>query len=142
MIPGPHRMKGGAPQLGVDVLGRIGPFGPYGGARDPGDMEIEILAVPDCPHQQLAEERLRQALDESGLAATDITTRVIADQAEAERSRFTGSPTILLDGRDPFAERGAIPSLACRIYRTPDGPAGAPGVDQLRWALDAAADAG
>ncbi|MEU3552403.1 hypothetical protein [Streptomyces longwoodensis] len=60
---------------------------------------------------------------------------MVGDQAEAERSGFTGSPTILMNGRDPFAEPGAVPSLACRIYRTPTGPAGAPGLDQLRQAL-------
>ncbi|MFJ8719401.1 hypothetical protein ACIRD9_40550 [Streptomyces violaceus] len=52
-------MKGGAPLLGA-LLGRVGRFSPYGaGVRDPGDMEIEVLVVPDCPNQQLAEERLR-----------------------------------------------------------------------------------
>ncbi|RLU90570.1 hypothetical protein CTZ27_21575 [Streptomyces griseocarneus] len=101
-------------------------------------MEIEVLVVPDCPHRQLAEHRVRQALDAAGLSATGYTTRVIAEQAEAERSGFTGSPTILIDGRDPFAQPGAVPSLACRIYRTPDGPAGAPGVDELRRAIEAA----
>lgn len=98
--------------------------------------------MPDCPHQQLAAEQLLQALGETGLSTTGFTTRVIADQAEAERTAFTGSPTILIDGRDPFAEPGAAPSLSCRIYRTPDGPAGAPGLDQLRQALRAAADTG
>ncbi|MFF9142074.1 DsbA family protein [Streptomyces albogriseolus] len=135
MIPGPHRMKGGAAQLGA-LPGQIGLFGPYGDEeRDPGDMDIEVLVVPDCPHRQLAEERLRQALDAAGLSTIGFTTRVIGDQAEAERSGFTGSPTILIDGRDPFAEPGTSPSLACRIYRTPTGPAGAPSADQLRQAL-------
>ncbi|MGW3353420.1 hypothetical protein ACWDA3_59915 [Nonomuraea rubra] len=123
MIPGPHRMKGGAPLLGA-LPGQSGPFGPHGaGMRDAADVEIELLVVPDCPNQQLAAERLRQTLGEAGLHATGFTTRMIADQAEAERTGFTGSPTILLDGRDPFAEPGATPSLACRLYRTPDGPA-------------------
>ncbi|MGP4088082.1 hypothetical protein [Streptomyces sp. KR55] len=105
-------------------------------------MEIEVLVVPGCPNQQLAETRLRQALDEARLSNTPITTRVIADQVEAERSGFTGSPTILIDGRDPFAEPGAAPSVACRIYRTPLGLAGAPEVDQLGQALRAAGDTG
>lgn len=30
MIPGPHRTKGGAPNLGAKP-GEEGPFGPYGG---------------------------------------------------------------------------------------------------------------
>ncbi|WP_406384697.1 hypothetical protein [Streptomyces sp. NBC_01618] len=105
-------------------------------------MKIEILVVPDCPNQLLAETRLRQALDGAGLSTTTVVTRVVADQAEAERSGFTGSPTVLIDGRDPFAEPGATPSLSCRIYRTPGGPAGAPGVGQLRQALLEAAGTG
>ncbi|MEV6120207.1 hypothetical protein AB0M23_06725 [Streptomyces sp. NPDC052077] len=64
---------------------------------------------------------------------------MVTDQAGAERSAFAGSPTILIDGRDPFAEPGTTPSLSCRIYRTPQGPAGAPGPDQLRRALREAA---
>ncbi|MFE7234929.1 DsbA family protein [Streptomyces sp. NPDC002405] len=105
-------------------------------------MEIEVLVVPGCPHQRLAEEQLREALDGAGLSGETFTTRVITDQADAERSGFTGSPTILIDGRDPFAEPGSSPSVACRIYRTPRGLAGAPGVDQLRQALRAAAGTG
>ncbi|WP_431920848.1 thioredoxin family protein [Nonomuraea jabiensis] len=139
MIPGPHRMKGGAPLLGARP-GQVGPFGPYGAEmRDAADVEIELLTVPACPNRQLAAERLRQALGEAGLNTTLFTTRAIADQAEAEQTGFTGSPTILIDGRDPFAEPDAAPSLSCRIYRTPDGPAGAPGLDQLRQALRTAA---
>ncbi|MEV0781833.1 hypothetical protein AB0I52_02345 [Streptomyces sp. NPDC050423] len=142
VIPGPRRMKGGEAQLGA-LPGQVGSFDLYRArVRDPGDMEIEILVVPDCPHQRLAEERLRQALDAAGLAGTGFTTRVVGDQAEAERSGFTGSPTMLIDGRDPFAEPGALPSLACRMYRTPSGLSGVPEVGQLRKALRAAADTG
>ncbi|WP_275465880.1 hypothetical protein [Streptomyces noursei] len=99
-------------------------------------MEIEVLVVAGCPHQQLAEERLRQALDAAGLTTTGFTTRVVGDQAAAERCGFTGSPTILIDGRDPFARPGAAPALACRLYRTPGGLAGAPDLDRIRRALD------
>ncbi|MFH8471985.1 DsbA family protein [Streptomyces sp. NPDC018000] len=84
-------------------------------------MEIEVLVVPSCPNQKLVEERLRQAMEGAGLSVSAFTTRVISDQGEAERSGFTGSPTILIDGRDPFAEPGASPSVACRIYRTAGG---------------------
>ncbi|MDW6062831.1 hypothetical protein SAZ11_38580 [Streptomyces sp. FXJ1.4098] len=66
---------------------------------------------------------------------------MVGDQAEAERFGFTGSPTILIDGRDPFAEPGTAPPLACRIYPSCTGPAGAPGLDQLRRALQAATGA-
>jgi glutaredoxin len=80
-------------------------------------MKIEIVVVPDCPHETAAADRLRQALDDAGLREVRFTTRVVTDQNEAERSGFTGSPTILINGRDPFAEPGRPPGLACRVYR-------------------------
>jgi hypothetical protein len=50
-----------------------------------------------------------------------------------------GSPTLLLDGIDPFAVAGQRPSLSCRLYRDPDGRAdGAPSVDALRNAIEQA----
>lgn len=54
---------------------------------------------------------------------------------EAERMGFHGSPSILVDGIDIFAEPDAGVGLSCRVYRTPDGPAGAPTIEQLRTAL-------
>jgi hypothetical protein len=49
---------------------------------------------------------------------------------DAERLRFIGSPTILVDGRDPFAGVAAPFGLTCRVYRTPEGLAGSPTLDQ------------
>lgn len=98
-------------------------------------MDIELLVVPDCPNTERAAERLRQALTDLGLTHAAITTRVITDQNEAEAAQFTGSPTILINGRDPFAEPGQAPALTCRLYPTPDGLAGTPTADQLRQAL-------
>jgi hypothetical protein len=47
-----------------------------------------------------------------------------------------GSPTILVDGVDPFAGPGAAASLSCRLYRNSEGRAdGAPSVRQLRRAI-------
>jgi len=60
---------------------------------------------------------------------------------EAERLRFVGSPTLLLDGQDPFAAQTAGSfGLSCRIYRTPEGPAGSPTTEQLREVLAAYLD--
>ena len=50
---------------------------------------------------------------------------------EAERLAFIGSPTILVDGRDPFASGNEPSALACRVFTTPDGRAGCPTVEQL-----------
>lgn len=78
-----------------------------------------------------------RAVDDVGLHDTQVVTRVIADLPEAERLGRAGSPTFLLDGRDPFAEPGLAPGLACRVYRTSHGLAGLPERDQLHRALGA-----
>ena len=50
-----------------------------------------------------------------------------------------GSPTLLIDGVDPFAEPGQQPSLSCRLYRDDGGRiAPAPSVRQLRQAIEQA----
>ncbi|MFI6055243.1 hypothetical protein ACIBCO_34790 [Streptomyces violascens] len=98
-------------------------------------MDIEILVVPDCPNSAPAAALLRQALDDVGLHDAGFSVRVIADQTAAEAAAFTGSPSFLINGHDPFPEPGCAPGLACRVYRTPDGLAGLPEPEQLRQAL-------
>ena len=98
-------------------------------------MRIELLVVPGCANEATAASRLRRALDEAGLADTGFTTRVIATLEQAEQAGFTGSPTILIDGRDLFAQPTARPAVACRIYRTARGADGAPDLEQLGQAL-------
>jgi hypothetical protein len=60
---------------------------------------------------------------------------------EAEHLGMRGSPTILIDGRDPFAGTAAPAALSCRLYRS--GQSGVPTVSQLvdhleRWVDDRA----
>jgi len=57
---------------------------------------------------------------------------------EVELLGFTGSPTILIDGVDPFAEPGRPAGLACRMYRTATGLAGTPDPADLREVLSKA----
>ena len=56
-------------------------------------------------------------------------------EAEAVSSGFAGSPTILLDGQDLFPSQGNTADLACRVYLTERGFAGAPTVGQLERTL-------
>ncbi len=101
-------------------------------------MHVTLLAVPDCPHLPVLAERLADAL--SGLPGVSVSRQVIVTEDEAARSGMHGSPTILIDGLDPFAEPGQSASLSCRLYRDSDGrPGGAPSVRQLRRALIKAA---
>jgi hypothetical protein len=105
-------------------------------------MEIELLVVRDCPHDGPARELLRKALDDVGLGDVSIRTTVIDSSLAAEQRGFIGSPTILLNGHDPFHRPGAEPALACRVYDTPDGPSGVPDLHAVRQALKREADLG
>jgi hypothetical protein len=100
-------------------------------------MRITVLTVPDCPNTPAVIERITGAL--AGRPAS-VELVEVTGEAEAARLGMTGSPTILLDGVDPFAAAGAVPGLSCRIYRGPDGAAdGAPSMQDLKAALSATA---
>jgi hypothetical protein len=65
---------------------------------------------------------------------------VIASQQQAEEREFVGSPTILVDGVDPFGVAGQSAAFACRVYSTPAGLSGVPPLGELIRALTAARD--
>jgi hypothetical protein len=88
----------------------------------------------------LLQERLAQALE--GRDDVSVRHQVIAGEDEAARRGMHGSPTILVDGTDPFAGPGQLASVSCRLYRDHDGHVdGAPSVSQLRQAIAEAATA-
>src|SRR5882757_4809595 len=99
-------------------------------------MRITVLTVPQCPNAPLAMERITAAL--AGREA-QVDLVKVGDQAQADRLGMNGSPTILVDGVDPFATQGTAPSLSCRLYREPEGQvSGAPGVAALSLAFEGA----
>ena len=98
-------------------------------------MRLEILHVPDCPGAAILEDRLGEVL--ADWPAAEVVWRVIASQEEAEQTGMTGSPTLLVEGTDPFAAPGLEPGIACRLYRDADGRLGAaPSAAQLHAVLD------
>lgn len=99
-----------------------------------GCMEITLLHVTDCPNVALARGRVSEAAAQVGLVV-QVEERLVSGPAEAEELGFTGSPTILVDGSDPFASPDSTPSMACRLYRSDHGVQGAPSVDDLAEAL-------
>jgi hypothetical protein len=101
-------------------------------------MRIELLVVPDCPHEAAAAELLTAALEDVGLESVDYTVTVVDTQADADQRHFLGSPTFSLDGHDLFPEAGRDASIACRLYA---GPGGLPQLRDLRQALKRAATA-
>jgi hypothetical protein len=97
-------------------------------------IELMVLAVPGCPNLPLLEQRLAGAL--AGRPAV-MVRRLIADADEAARCGMCGSPTLLVNGQDPFAVPGAGPAMACRMYEGEGGRLeGAPTVAALRQALE------
>lgn len=96
-------------------------------------MDVELQYFEDCPNWHTAGARLAQIAAEQ--PTLTVRHRIVATPEEAEAIGFRGSPTILIDGHDAFAAGDEATGLACRIYQTPDGPAGAPTLAQLRDAV-------
>jgi hypothetical protein len=101
---------------------------------------IELLWWEGCPSTPDALADLRAALADAGLDPDAVTVREIVGDDQAARERFSGSPTIRIDGAD-VDPTGDVPSaaLACRIYRLRDGRVSpVPDPADLRDALGAA----
>jgi hypothetical protein len=65
---------------------------------------------------------LRDAAREQGLDPEAIVEHRVDTDAEAERERFAGSPTIRVDGRELQPGQAREPfGLTCRVYRRRDG---------------------
>lgn len=94
--------------------------------------EVTLLYFDGCPSWQLADQRLCDLAAELELT---ITREKVETPEAAAHWGFRGSPTILVNGQDVFADGDEPVGLSCRIYQTPHGPAGSPTVEQLRDAL-------
>jgi glutaredoxin len=102
-------------------------------------MDIELLVLPDCPHAEAARAQIETALVDLCMQEASVRTTTVESMETAAQRGFSGSPTILIDGRDPFTHAETSPALACRVYRTPDGLSGVPGLRDVRRALKEAA---
>ena len=94
--------------------------------------KVTLLYFEGCSNWEVADERLRQLAGEYGLT---LARRRVDTPEQAEREGFSGSPTVLVDGVDPFATGDQPSGLACRIYADEEGPQGAPSLEQLRAVL-------
>ena len=101
---------------------------------------IELRFFDSCPNWKVANERLQRALQLEGVETAIAYTKVESPE-EAERLDFIGSPTILINGLDPYRPHEAKPGMACRVFATEDGPQGSPTVNELRSLIQMNADA-
>lgn len=99
-------------------------------------MKITFLYYEDCPSHEEALQRLRSVMAEEAIEA-EIDIRKVETETQAQQLRFTGSPTIRINGRDidpPPAEADYL--LTCRVYRLEDGRfSPLPSPDMIRRAL-------
>jgi hypothetical protein len=102
-------------------------------------MHIELLFFEGCPGHGALMARMRELLDEADLDELVREIRVDSD-ADAQRERFLGSPTLRIDGVDiePGADERTEYGVKCRLYRTEEGFVGAPPDEWLLAALSRA----
>lgn len=95
-------------------------------------MRVIIQYFDGCPNWQITDAHLRQL---SRVHQIEVDYELIDSIEKAEEAGFRGSPTVLIEGVDPFSKKEAPVGLACRIYQTDDGPVGSPTLRQLQDAL-------
>ena len=109
-----------------DVLDRDGGHQPIGEGT-----EVTLQYFDRCPNWQIAKRHLEHL-------GVRVRYQRIGTIEEAEKLDFRGSPTILINGIDPFLEPYSEVGLACRVYRTPEGSASSPTLTQLAAAISSA----
>ena len=106
------------------------------GRRSAPLMMIELLYFDGCPSAAATEALLRRVLAEEGRTAP-LTKRAVETTAQAAATRFLGSPTVRVNGRDIEPARADEPggAMSCRIYQTESGSSGIPPAALLRAAV-------
>ena len=92
-------------------------------------MKIELLYFEGCPNHELAEDRLKQALQGEGMNINFQKINVKSLEM-ATLIGFCGSPSIRINGKD-LEGRNDV-SYFCRIYQNDGITEGAPSVDFIR----------
>jgi hypothetical protein len=77
-------------------------------------MNVTILHTEDCPNLEPLLAELRSVIE--GRDNVTVTTTLVRSDANAMRLGFHGSPTILIDGTDPFPGPAEPVGLSCRSY--------------------------
>ncbi len=103
-------------------------------------MGIRFLYTEECQSHDEALRRLRQVLDDEGIKAEIELVRVETFE-EAKKLRYSGSPTILINGKDIDPLENCEYAPACRAYRLEDGRISPlPSISMIRNAVRSARD--
>ena len=100
-------------------------------------MRIAVLYFDGCPNHVPTVARVKQVVADLGLQV-GIEEIQVTSLEDAQRLRFFGSPTVLVNGVDiePSAQGRTTYGLSCRVYR---GVSGLPPDDLIVAALQAPA---
>ena len=104
-------------------------------------MQTTLQYFDGCPNWKATDAHLREFRAEGRIGA-DVEYQLIDTIEAAEQHQFHGSPTVLIDGVDPFAAEDAPVGLACRVYQTENGLAGSPSRRLLEEAIQRAQQGG
>lgn len=96
-------------------------------------MRVTLQYFNGCPNWKETEAHI-ETLHSEGFDLI-LDRQLIETPEAAEQYGFRGSPTVLIDEVDPFADPDAPVGLSCRVYQTEAGFGGSPSLDQLRAAV-------
>jgi hypothetical protein len=97
-------------------------------------MEVSLLYFDGCPNHHATMSLLETMLEDAGWTG-EIELVSVDSPERADELGFRGSPTVWLDGVDPFLDPEAPVGLSCRIYATESGYQGTPPEQELRTAI-------
>jgi hypothetical protein len=88
---------------------------------------LRLLGFTGCSNWQVTDGRLGQHWIWLG-NDRPVERIQVTKTEDADRLVLRGSPTVLIEGQDPFAGLDAPRGLSCRDFTTSDGRRGAPTV--------------
>ncbi|MDA8276831.1 MAG: hypothetical protein M0Z45_01335 [Actinomycetota bacterium] len=99
-------------------------------------IDVKVLHTVDCPNLEPLLDLIDQLSDQFQL---EVEVKLIATEEEGRENDFHGSPTVLLNGIDPFTSSESEFGLSCRIYldQSSGERVGFPTKDMLHLALQA-----
>ncbi len=97
---------------------------------------IELFYFEGCPSVGETEALVRRVLAGEG-RRVPLAKIAVETPAQAVATRFLGSPTVRVNGRDIEPARAEEPggTLGCRLYPTAHGGSGVPPEDMIRAAV-------
>lgn len=96
------------------------------------EIKIELLYFEGCPSWKNALENLKTAMKSEGINDASIKFVLIANDDDAMKEKFLGSPSFRINGQDLWPEERKTYFLGCRVYLIENGLKGFPTISMLR----------